>query len=137
MQRERPLDSDAERLLADGERLAGPGALSLEDDPLENLGAAAAALDDLEVDAHAIARREGRKSLPLLATLNAVDYGAHVNCSLTLVITGDLVRSLGEKKPPDPGAGAARPRNRTYSGSFSSCSARALLCSARHARTRS
>ena len=78
VQRERPLDSDAERLLTDGERLAGAGALPLEDDPLEYLGAAAAALDDLEVDAQAIARREGRKSLPLLATLDAVDYGAHL-----------------------------------------------------------
>ena len=37
---ERALDADAERLLADGERLAGAVALALDDDALEDLGAA-------------------------------------------------------------------------------------------------
>src|SRR5260221_12465330 len=77
VQRERPLDADAKRLLADREGLADAGALPLEDDPLKDLGASAAALDDLEVDAHAVARREGRKSLPLLAPLDAVGNAAH------------------------------------------------------------
>ena len=45
VQRERPLDADAEGLLADGEGLARARALALEDDALEDLGAAAAALD--------------------------------------------------------------------------------------------
>jgi hypothetical protein len=55
---ERPLDADAEGLLADGERLAGSVALALDDDALEDLGPAAGALDDLEVDTQAIARLE-------------------------------------------------------------------------------
>src|SRR5689334_23563959 len=37
VQRERPLDADAERLLADRERLARAGALALDDDALEDL----------------------------------------------------------------------------------------------------
>src|SRR5680860_764713 len=60
VEREGPLDADAERLLADGERLTRAGALPLEHDPLEDLGPLARALADLEVDAHAVARGEGR-----------------------------------------------------------------------------
>ena len=45
---ERPLDTDAERLLADGERLACTRALPLEHDPLEDLDASPRALDHLE-----------------------------------------------------------------------------------------
>ena len=92
MQWERPLDADAEGLLADGEGLSRARALALEDDSLEDLGASAAALDHLEVDAHAIARVEGGKSLPQLAPLDAVDHAAH--CS-------SFCRAC-EKKPPDP-----------------------------------
>src|SRR4051794_31298256 len=51
VQRERPLDADAERLLADGERLADAGALLLDHDPFEDLDAPALSLDHLEVDA--------------------------------------------------------------------------------------
>ena len=58
MEREGSLDADAERLLADGEGLAGAAALPLDDDPLEDLGPAALALDDLEVDLYAVTRRE-------------------------------------------------------------------------------
>ena len=77
VQRERPLDADAEGLLADGEGLARARALALEDDALEDLGAAAVALDHLEVDAHAVARGEGGKALLQLGTLDAVDDAAH------------------------------------------------------------
>ena len=67
MQRERPLDADAERLLAHGERLAHPGALALDDDALEDLDAAALALDHLEVDAHGVSGLELRQVRPQLA----------------------------------------------------------------------
>ena len=56
---ERALDADAEGLLADGEGLAHALALALDDDALEDLGAAARALDHLEVDADAVAGLEG------------------------------------------------------------------------------
>jgi hypothetical protein len=56
---EHALDADAEGLLADGERLAGPVPLALDDDPLEHLHSAASALDHLEMHLHAVARPEG------------------------------------------------------------------------------
>src|SRR5215210_8960189 len=46
---ERAFHADAEGLLAHGEGLAHPFALALDHDALEDLGAAAGALDDLEV----------------------------------------------------------------------------------------
>src|SRR4029077_6990607 len=111
VQRERPLDADAERLLADGERLAGPGALSLEHDPLEHLGAAAVTLDHLEVDAHAVARGEGRQALPPLATLDAVYYAAHLarknrRSRVRAPRGGGIVptRALFRTAPPAPGS---------------------------------
>ncbi len=61
MHGERPLDPDAERLLADGERLAHARALALDDDALEDLNAAALALDYLEVHANRVARLELRQ----------------------------------------------------------------------------
>jgi hypothetical protein len=73
---ERALHADAERALADGERLADALALALDDDALEDLGTAACALDDLEVDPDAIARGEARDAAELLA-LEALDDGAH------------------------------------------------------------
>ena len=128
VQRERPLDADAEGLLADGEGLTRARALALEDDSLEDLGAAAVALDHLEVDAHAIARVEGGKALPQLAPLDAVDHAAHeVPCA----------RVRWREKTAGPVPGAARLRNGTYSGPRSNCSARARLCATRHSRTRS
>ena len=74
--RERPLHAHAERLLADGERLAHAAALALDHDALEDLGAAAGALDDLEVHAHAVARLEGGDAAQLRA-LEAVDDSGH------------------------------------------------------------
>jgi hypothetical protein len=73
---ERPLDADAEGLLADGEGLAHPLALTLDDHALEDLRAATLTLDDLEVDADPVARTEGRHAAQLGA-LEAVDDGAH------------------------------------------------------------
>ncbi len=61
MERERSLDADAERLLADGERLANAGPLALDDDALEDLDSAALPLDHLEVDAHGVAGLEPRQ----------------------------------------------------------------------------
>ena len=54
----RSLDTHAERLLADGESLARAAALALDHDALEDLGTAPRALDDLEVDLHAVAGLE-------------------------------------------------------------------------------
>jgi hypothetical protein len=61
VEREGSLDADAERLLADGERLAHACALALDDDALEDLDATALAFDDLEVHAHGIAGFELRQ----------------------------------------------------------------------------
>src|SRR5215211_7856411 len=76
VQRERALHADAEGLLADREGLAHALALALDDHALEDLGAAAGALDDLEVDTDAIAGLEGGDASELRA-LEAVDDGAH------------------------------------------------------------
>ena len=76
MQRERPLDADAERLLTDRERLAYAMALALDDDALEHLGAAAGALDHLKVDSQAVTGVERRYAAELRA-LQAVDGCAH------------------------------------------------------------
>jgi hypothetical protein len=54
------LDADAEGLLADGERLPNARALTLDDDPLEDLDTAALPLDHLKVHAHRIAGLELR-----------------------------------------------------------------------------
>ena len=67
---ERALHADAERVLADREGLAHALALALDHDALEDLGAPAAALDDLEVDAYAVTGLEGRDAAKLL-TLKA------------------------------------------------------------------
>ena len=65
MHRERALHADAERLLADGEGLAGAVALALDDHALEDLGTATRALDDLEVDPDAVAGLEVRDAAQL------------------------------------------------------------------------
>jgi hypothetical protein len=67
--RERPLDTDPERLLAHGERLPNARALALDDDALEDLHTAALTLDHLEVDADGVARLELRQVRPQLALL--------------------------------------------------------------------
>ena len=80
MQRERALDAYSKGVLADGEGLARPVALALDHDTLEDLGAAASALDHLEVDTQAVASVELRNSAELCA-LQAFDDGAHCSCS--------------------------------------------------------
>src|ERR687893_2945305 len=76
MHGERALHADAEGLLANGEGLADPLALALDHNAFEDLGTTAGALDDLEVDADAIAGLEGGDAAELRA-LQGVDYGAH------------------------------------------------------------
>ena len=78
VKRKRSLDPDAERLLADRERLAGPVTLALDDDPFEHLGPPPRSLDHLEVDAKPVTGVERRYSAELGA-LQAVDHGAHGN----------------------------------------------------------
>src|SRR5206468_10303744 len=58
VERERPLDADAEGLLAYGERLARSGPLALDHDALVDLDPPALALDHLKVDAHGVPRLE-------------------------------------------------------------------------------
>ena len=77
MEGERPLDPDAEGLLADGERLPHAGALTLDDDAFEDLDAAALSLDHLEVDAHGVARLELRQVGPQLALFEKLDGIRH------------------------------------------------------------
>ncbi len=74
--REHALDADAEGLLAHRERLARTVALALDDDALEDLHAAARALDHLEVDLHAVAGREVGNAAQLRA-LDGCDDAAH------------------------------------------------------------
>ena len=79
MERERTLDTDAERLLADRERLARARALTLDHDPLEDLHAAALALDHLEVDTDGVAGFEPRAIAAQLALLDVLDHAMHKN----------------------------------------------------------
>ena len=76
MERERALDTDAERLLADGERLARTRSLALDDDALEDLDALAGALDHLEVDADRVTGLEDG-DVAQLRLLDALDDCAH------------------------------------------------------------
>src|SRR4051812_33325341 len=76
VQGKRALDADAEGLLADREGLAHPFALALDHDALEDLRAAPRALDDLEVDLHAVPGLEAGDAAQLRA-LEGVDYRAH------------------------------------------------------------
>src|SRR4051794_36382810 len=77
MQGERPLDADAEGLLADGERLARASALALDHDALEDLDPAALALDHLEVHADGVARLELGQVRAQLALLDGLDEAVH------------------------------------------------------------
>src|SRR4029078_9026146 len=74
--RERALDADAERLLADRERLARTVALTLDDHALEDLRTTTRPFDDLEVDADAVAGPELGHAAQLRA-LEAADGRAH------------------------------------------------------------
>jgi hypothetical protein len=69
--------NDAERLLADGKRLAGPGALALDHDALEDLDALPLALDHLEMDADRVPRLELRDVTAQLGALECFDHLAH------------------------------------------------------------
>jgi hypothetical protein len=69
VERERALDPDPERLLADGERLPDAGALALDDNALEHLDAPALTLDHLEVHTHGVAGLEDRQVGSQLALL--------------------------------------------------------------------
>ena len=110
--RERALDADAERLLADGERLAHAVALALDADALEHLHALAAALDHPEVDVHGVAGLELRHR-HAAAGLDVADDGAHWTDSFRSEVavpsvlerraTGSpaaSVRALGLAAPP-------------------------------------
>jgi hypothetical protein len=77
VKRERALDTDAERLLADGERLADARALPLDHDALEDLDPAALTLDHLEVHTHGVARLEPGAAFAQLAPLEELDRLAH------------------------------------------------------------
>jgi len=79
VERERPLDADAERLLAHGERLPGAGALALDDDALEDLHPAALALDHLEVNAHGVTRLEPGAIAAQLALFQVLNDPVHKN----------------------------------------------------------
>src|SRR5688500_3938962 len=76
MKGERALDADAERLLANRERLARPCSLTLDADALEDLDSASLPLDHLEMHAHGVAGLEVRH-LAQLTPLDRVDHVAH------------------------------------------------------------
>src|SRR5918999_5394796 len=77
VQRERPLDADAEGVLAHRERLAHAGTLALDHDALEHLRAPTLALDHLEVDAHRVPGLELGDPVAQLLALECLDDLAH------------------------------------------------------------
>jgi hypothetical protein len=79
VERERPLDAHAERLLPDCKRLPRARPLAFDHDSFEYLDPAPLALDHLEVDAHGIARLEPRAVRAQLALLEAFDDAVHEN----------------------------------------------------------
>src|SRR4029077_10636997 len=76
VQRERPLDADAERVLAHGEGFPDAGALALDHDPLEHLDPLAVPLDDLEMHTDRVSGFEPRHFAQLLA-LELLNDHAH------------------------------------------------------------
>src|SRR5665647_1617440 len=70
---ESALDTDAEGLLAHGERLAHAVALALDHGALEDLDAVATALDHLEVDLDVVAGLELRHTLAQLLAFDVLD----------------------------------------------------------------
>src|ERR671930_1564645 len=64
-------------MLPHREGLACAGALSLEDDALEDLDTAALALDDAEVHAHGVPRLELREAVAQLSALECLDDVGH------------------------------------------------------------
>ena len=79
MERERSLDADPERLLADREGLTGPSALALDHDAFEDLQTATLALDHLEVNADGVARLEPGAIAAQLALFEILDDPMHKN----------------------------------------------------------
>ena len=94
VQRERPLDADAEGLLADGEGLARAGALPLRTIPSKTWVRRRLPSTTWKWTRTRSPGVEGREPLPQLAPLDAVDDAAHW-----------LDLALREKKPPEPGCG--------------------------------
>src|SRR4029077_14048685 len=77
VERERPLDADAERVLPDGERLARARTLPLQHQAFEDLDPLTRPLDHAEVHAYGVARLEAR-DLAQLAALDVLNDCAHV-----------------------------------------------------------
>jgi len=108
VERERPLDADAERLLPHGEGLAGAGSLPLEHDSLEDLDAPACALDHLEVDAHRVARLEARH-VAQLSALEVLDDVAHRKTGQRPTARVPKSRAKEELRRPAPALGRSLP----------------------------
>ena len=89
-------------------------ALALDDDALEDLGAPARPLDDLEVDADAVAGGELRDAAQLRA-LEAFDHGAHgkEKAREDEVLTVPRAAAHGSEEPP-PAAPRSRLRARRH-----------------------
>src|SRR3989304_2086566 len=96
MHGERTFHADAERELAHREGALWAAALLLQDDSLEDLRAAARALDDLEVDPHPVAHGEvGHR--PHLAALEGFDQFGHGERKKTASgggVAGDSIGAL-------------------------------------------
>src|SRR5215207_2150317 len=77
VEREGPLDADAEGDLADGEGAADAGSVDPDDDALEDLDAGAVALDDLDVHLDGVTGAEGRDVVALDGIAEIGDHVAH------------------------------------------------------------
>src|SRR5450759_2712721 len=101
---ERALDTDAEGLLAHGERLAHALALTLDDGALEDLDAVATALDHLEVDLDVVAGLELRHTLAQLLAFDVLDdvHGASFRAKTggQSSRSGAAARNAGRRAPP-------------------------------------
>jgi hypothetical protein len=96
--REHTLDAHPEGLLAHRERLPRPVALALDDDALEHLDAPAGALDHLEVNLQAIARREVGHTAQLGA-FEGFDDAAHNKEEGGGLVLGGLPRRPPRRSP--------------------------------------
>src|SRR5262249_54019720 len=109
VEHENTLDAHVETHLADGERAAEPGAVLLDDHPLEDLDAVLVALDDLVVDADGVADAKLRMVRPELGCFESLYFrdGVHGCCS------GIVLLDAAYGPPPGYGEGAhyARARN--------------------------
>jgi hypothetical protein len=91
MAQEHALDADVERNFSHGKRAAGPGAMALEHDALENLDAVLFAFDDAIVDANGVANAEIREAGAELCRLDFGNFrdGIHVSVSREPLKNGD------------------------------------------------